>query len=82
MEELNDKLKFKDYINNISNFIISNYKQLLLFLLTFIIIYVVDCITYHNALIYNSISLPNIGIQNQPIKNEKIKGIKNKRYKK
>ncbi len=78
MEELNNKFNFKDYINNISNFIILNYKQLLLLLLTFIIIYVVDNITYHNALIYGSISLPNVGIQ-QPIKNEKIK---NKKYKK
>ena len=78
MEELNNNFTFKDYINNISNFIILNYKQLLLFLLTFIIIYAVDYITYHNALIYSSISLPNIGIQ-QPIKNEKIK---NKKYKK
>ena len=75
MEELNNKFNFKDYITDITNFIIFNYKQIILFLLVFIIIYIVDRIIYHNNLIYASLSIPNI-ITNHTIKNEKANKIK------
>jgi hypothetical protein len=39
-------------IESIISFIIDNYKQILLLILVFIIIYVVDHITYYNALFY------------------------------
>ena len=49
-------------INSIANFIIDNYKQLLLFILMFVIIYVVDHITYYNAL-FNGITTSVPGLQ-------------------
>ena len=54
-------------IKSIISFIIDNYKQILLFLLVFVIIYVVDHITYYNTLIYGLTS--NVpGSQPQQIK--------------
>ena len=60
-------------IKSIINFIIDKYKQLLLFLLVFIIIYVVDHITYYNNLFY---AMPSIipGVpQPQQIKSNTLK---------
>ena len=63
-------------INSIANYIIDNYKQLLLFILMFVIIYIVDHITYYNAL-FNGITTSVPGLQptqNQPnqLKSNKI----------
>ena len=86
MEDLNNN-KFDSHTVNsfdmksIINFIIDKYKQLLLFLLVFIIIYVVDHITYYNNLFY---AMPSIipGVpQSQQIKSNtlKKKSVKNKK---
>ena len=53
-------------------FIIENYKQILLLLLVFVIIYVVDHITYYNTMFYGLTSAVP-GVQPQPIQPEKIK---------
>jgi hypothetical protein len=62
-EELDTKIKeFNSFdlntdnsldIKSIIDFIINNYKQILLLLLAFVIIYVVDHITYYNSLFYS-----------------------------
>jgi hypothetical protein len=69
-KELN-KFNFKNDnsfdIKSIIRFIIDNYKQILLLLLVFVIIYVVDHITYYNTMFYGLTSaVPSI-------KPEKIK---------
>jgi hypothetical protein len=56
-------------IKSIIDFIIDKHKQLLLFLLTFVIIYVVDHITYYNNLFY---SMPSV-IPGAPQQQEQIK---------
>ena len=40
--------------SELSNFILQNYKQLLLFVFIFLIIIVIEKITYFNSLIFNS----------------------------
>jgi hypothetical protein len=74
MEELNEKFIFTFDIKTILQFIILNHKQLILFFLVFIIIYLIDYITYHNSLIYGS-AIP--GIISPPL----IKKNKNKNKK-
>jgi hypothetical protein len=57
-------------IETIVNFLFINYKQLLLICLVFIIIYIVDLITFHNSIIYGITSnLPRSS--NFRIKNKK-----------
>ena len=52
-------------IDSITHFVIYNYKQVLLLILVFVIIYVVDHITYYNTLFYGlATSLP--GLPQQP----------------
>lgn len=52
-------------IKSIINFIIDKYKQILLLLLVFIIIYVVDYVSYYNNLVYAI--TPNIpGVNQKP----------------
>ena len=76
-EELDKKIKeFNSFdlnndnsfgINSIIDFIINNYKQILLLLLTFVIIYVVDYITYYNGLFFSMPSaIPGAPQQTQP----------------
>ena len=61
-------------INSITNFIIENYKQILLFILVFIIIYVVEHITYYNTLLYGLTTTTGLQApQNQPNKINKQK---------
>jgi hypothetical protein len=58
-----DKINFNEELNlntdnlfgikSIIDFIINNYKQLILLLLAFIIIIIVDHITYYNSLFYS-----------------------------
>jgi hypothetical protein len=43
-------------VEPIVHFVIYNYKQILLLLLVFVIIYVVDHITYYNTLFYGLIT--------------------------
>ena len=53
--ETNTKINLNDYSFNIESIIRvidDNYKQILLLLLVFVIIYVVDHITYYNTLFY------------------------------
>ena len=53
-------------INSIIDFTIENYKQILLLLLAFVIIYVVDYITYYNGLFFSMPSvIPGVS-QSQP----------------
>jgi len=67
-------------IKTIINFIIENYKQLLLFLLVFIIIIIVDHITYYNSLFYSVSSvIPGVS-QTNPNPNTLKK--KSKKFKK
>jgi hypothetical protein len=67
-------------INSIANFIIGNYKQILLFILVFIIIYVVEHITYYNTILYGLTTTTGLqATQNQPNKINKPKKIKNKK---
>ena len=67
-------------INSITNFIIENYKQILLFILVFIIIYVVEHITYYNALLYSLTTTTGLQtVQIEPNKINKPKKIKNKK---
>jgi hypothetical protein len=84
MEELNkniDKFNFTFDIDSIIQFVIINYKQLLLLFLVFVIIYIVDCVSFHNSIIYGVATnlpgtvLPDINIKT---KNKKQK-IKNKK---
>jgi hypothetical protein len=51
MEEINNNTSFLN-IKTIINFIIENYKQIFLLLLAFLIIFMVDYITYYNSLLY------------------------------
>jgi hypothetical protein len=50
MEEINNTFFLN--IKTIINFIIDNYKQLFLLLLAFLIIFIVDYITYYNSFLY------------------------------
>ena len=77
-EELNTDNLFG--IIPIYNFIIDKYKQILLLLLAFLIIYVVDYLTYYNNLFYAMTpSIP--GVSSDPIKSNtfKRKSKKNKK---
>jgi hypothetical protein len=56
-EELDSNTDNSFGIKSVINFIIDKHKQLLLLLLAFVIIYVVDHITYYNNLFY---SMPSI----------------------
>jgi hypothetical protein len=87
-EELNKTIKDLNnfYLNNdnsfgikqIIDFIIENYKQLLLFLLVFIIIIVVDHITYYNSLFYSVSSvIPGVS-EPQPQKKSNTNTLKKK----
>jgi len=82
MDELNknmDKFNFTFDIDSIIKFVIINYKQLLLLCLVFIIIYIVDCITFHNSIIYGVTSnLPGTIL---PVNNIKTKTKKQKNKK-
>ncbi len=71
-----DKINFNEELNlntdnlfgikSIIDFIINNYKQLILLLLAFIIIIIVDHITYYNSLFYSMPSvIPGVN-QKQP----------------
>ena len=51
MEEINNNTFFLK-IKTIFNFIIENHKQLFLLFLAFLIIFIVDYITYYNSLLY------------------------------
>lgn len=63
-EELN-KLYLNSDMKSIIDFIIDKYKQILLLLLVFIIIYVVDYLTYYNNLFYAM--APNVpGVTQKP----------------
>jgi hypothetical protein len=87
MDELNknmDKFNFTFDIDSIIKFVIINYKQLLLLCVAFIIVYIVDLITFHNSLIYGVTSnLPgkNLPVKNLLGKNLKIKNKKQKNKK-
>lgn len=75
-----NSMNFSFDINSITNFIIENYKQILLFILVFIIIYVVEHITYYNTLLYGLTTTTGLQTaQNQPNKINKPKKIKNKK---
>jgi len=76
MEEINNNTSFLN-IKTIINFIIDNYKQLCLLLLVFLIIFIVDYITYYNSLLYALIP----GNQSQ-IKSNTLNKNKNKKIKK
>ena len=75
MEELNknmDKFNFTFDIDSIIKFVIINYKQLLLLCVAFIIIYIVDLITFHNSIIYgNNLPGTNLKTKNKKQKNKK-----------
>ena len=61
-------------IKSIIHFIIDNYKQILLLLLVFVIIYVVDHITYYNTLFYGLTSaVPGVPTQQQSQQQQQIK---------
>ena len=70
-------------IKSIIDFIIENYKQLILLILAFIIIVFVDHITYYNSLFYSMPSaIPGASQQPQPKSNtlkKKSGKIKNKK---
>jgi hypothetical protein len=51
MEEINNNKSFLN-IKSIIDFIIDKHKQLFLLLLAFLIIFIVDYITYYNSLLY------------------------------
>jgi len=51
MEEINNNTIFLK-IKTIFDFIIENHKQLFLLFLAFLIIFIVDYITYYNSLLY------------------------------
>jgi hypothetical protein len=74
MEEINNNTSFLN-IKTIFDFIIDKHKQLFLLLLVFLIIFIVDYITYYNSLLYAVIP----GHQSQ-IKSTTLK--KNKQNKK
>ena len=79
--ELDTKInpKYSFDIGSIIRFSIDNYKQILLLLLAFVIIYVVDHITYYNTLFYGlTSSVPGTAPSQQQIKPTTFK----KKYKK
>jgi hypothetical protein len=60
--------------SELSNFILKNYKQLLLFLFIFIIIIVIEKISYVNSLMFTSPSaIPGLTNNNPNIKKDKKK---------
>lgn len=75
--ETNTKFNSNNYSFDIKSFIRlidDNYKQILLLLLAFIIIYVVDHITYYNTLFYGlASSVPGVPTQQQPQQQAQIK---------
>ena len=77
MEEINNNTNFLN-IKTIFDFIIDNHKQLFLLLLVFLIIFIVDYITYYNSLLYAVIP----GQQSQIKSNILNKNTKNKKHKK
>ena len=52
MEEINNNNTIFLKIKTIFDFIIENHKQLFLLFLAFLIIFIVDYITYYNSLLY------------------------------
>ena len=71
MEEINNNKSFLN-IKSIIDFIIDKHKQLFLLLLAFLIIFIVDHITYYNTLFYGlTSSVP--GIQPEKIKSNTLK---------
>ena len=61
--------------SELSNFILNNQKQICLILLVFIIIFVIEKITFYNSLLFASPSVIP-GISNNIIKNIKIENSK------
>ena len=69
MTHLDSEPEFLSY-----HFLIKNYKQIILLLLVFLIIFVVEYITYINAVFFNIITKPMIpGVSNVVIPIQKNK---------
>jgi hypothetical protein len=51
---------FNVYVNSIFTFIFENYKQIVLLILVFIIIFIVEYITNINAIIYGVTQMPGV----------------------
>ena len=51
---------FEVYVHSILNFCFDNYKQILLLILAFVIIFIVEYITNINAIIYGATQIPGI----------------------
>jgi hypothetical protein len=69
-------------VKTIINYIISHYKQCLLLLVSFIIIFMVDYITHYNNSIVNAPSIINGFVNNSPILTPQHKRIKSKKSRK
>ena len=76
MEEINNNKSFLN-IKSIIDFIIDKHKQLFLLLLAFLIIFIVDHITYYNSLLYAVIPGQQSQIKSNTL-NKKIKQKNNK----
>ncbi len=79
INEINTDYSFD--IKSVCNFIMENYKQILLLIIMFVIIYVVEHITYYNALFYGiTSSMPLANQQHTQTKSNSVK--KNRKTKK
>ena len=74
MEEINNTFFLN--IKTIFDFIIDKHKQLFLLLLAFLIIFIVDYITYYNSLLYAVIPGHQSQIKSNTLNKNKIKNKK------
>jgi hypothetical protein len=69
-----DKFIFTFDIDSIIHFVIINYKQIILLCFVFVIIYIVDLITFHNSIIYGvttGLPIPTTNLKTKKQKNKK-----------
>ena len=62
---------FNIYTNSTLAFVLENYKQIILFLLVFVIIFIVEYITNANAILYGATQIPGISGATPPLEHKK-----------
>ena len=62
---------FNVYLHSLFTYIVDNYKQIILLLLVFVIIFIVEYITNINAIIYGVTQIPGISGAPSPTEHKK-----------
>lgn len=62
---------FNVYLQSLFTYIVDNYKQIILLLLVFIIVFIVEYITNINAIIYGVTQVPGISSASSPSEHKK-----------